>query len=255
MATTVSSGMNLVLIKPDEVDPTGRLVLADERAAHILRALSGVAGHKVRIGMLEGPLGVGTIVSVAEGVVGLQCRFDDAIPPKPSVDLLLALPRPKVMRRLWAQCAALGVGRIALTNAARVERNYFDSHVLTPECYGPLLVEGLQHARDTRLPSVSIHRQFRVLVEDQLDELAPDSLRLVAQPSALPSISDTACGRGGQRVLLAVGPVGGWDAFELKLLDLHGFIAVGLGPRALRSDTACVALLALVHQALRHRTG
>ena len=93
--------------------------------------------------------------------------------PCRAVDLLLALPRPKVMRRLWAQIAAMGVGQIILTNAERVERNYFDTHVLTPECYRPLLVEGLQQARDTRLPRVSIHRQFKVLVEDELDRPVP----------------------------------------------------------------------------------
>src|SRR5688500_19330680 len=99
----------------------------------------------------------------------LHCAFEAAPAPRPPVDLLLALPRPKVMRRLWAQLAALGVGRILLTNAARVERNYFDTHVLTSDCYRPLLVEGLQQARDTRLPVVSIHRQLKILVEDHLD--------------------------------------------------------------------------------------
>ena len=93
-------------------------------------------------------------------------------PSRPPVDLLLALPRPKVLRRLWAQIAALGVGRIILTNAARVERNYFDTHVLSAACYQPLLIEGLQQARDTRLPAVTVHRQFKVLLEDELDSLS-----------------------------------------------------------------------------------
>ena len=66
---------------------------------------------------------------------------------------------------------ALGVGRIVLTNAERVERHYFDSHILSEASFRPLLVEGLQQARDTRLPAVSIHRQFKVLVEDHLDTL------------------------------------------------------------------------------------
>ena len=77
------------------------------------------------------------------------------------------------MRRLWAQIAALGVGQIILTNAEKVERHYFDTHILTPETYRPLLIEGLQQARDTRLPAVSIHRKFRILIEDELDHLFP----------------------------------------------------------------------------------
>ena len=85
------------------------------------------------------------------------------------------------MQRLWAQLAALGVGRIILTNAARVERDYFDTHVLTAACYRPLLVEGLQQARDTRVPLVSIHRQFKILVEDHLDHLCGAGRRLMSE--------------------------------------------------------------------------
>ena len=106
------------------------------------------------------------------------------LPAPPAVDLLLALPRPKVLRRLWAQFAALGVGRIVLTNAARVERHYFDTHVLEESTYRPLLIEGLQQAGDTRLPRVSIHRQFRILIEDELDGLSNDGARLVAHPGS-----------------------------------------------------------------------
>jgi 16S rRNA (uracil1498-N3)-methyltransferase len=51
-------------------------------------------------------------------------------------------------------------------------------------------------------------------------------------------------------VLLAVGPEGGWNAFELELLQQRGFALAGLGPRTLRADTACTALLAIVHAAL-----
>jgi 16S rRNA (uracil1498-N3)-methyltransferase len=174
----------------------------------------------------------------------LQCMFHN-VPPPPRVDLLLALPRPKVLRRLWAQLAALGVGRVILTNAARVERNYFDTHVLTPACYRPLLIEGLQQARDTHLPQVTIHRQFRVLVEDELDGMVGDATRVVADPSGAAAVGKVVA--SGARVLLAVGPEGGWNTFELSLLEAHGFGRVSMGDRTLRTDTACIALLALVN--------
>jgi RsmE family RNA methyltransferase len=204
------------------------------------------------VGIVDGPYGIATVHVVADGDVRLQCAFDADVPPLPPVDVLLALPRPKVMRRLWAQLAALGVGRIILTNAERVERNYFDAHVLTPEVYRPLLVEGLQQARDTRLPAVSIHRQFKVLVEDHLDSLVGDGLRVVADPAAPGSIGALVRARRDQRVLVAVGPEGGWNVYETGLLAAHGFQPAAMGTRTLRSDTACVALLALVHEAVRH---
>jgi RsmE family RNA methyltransferase len=208
------------------------------------------------------------VQSIADGTVELRCAFDAMVPSRPRVDLLLALPRPKVLRRLWAQIAALGAGQIILTNAERVERNYFDTHVLTPECYRPLLIEGLQQARDTRLPRVSIHRQFKVLIEDDLDGLFPrgssgergergerrqGGQRLVADPAAKKPAAAVVRESGEERILLAVGPEGGWNAFEMAWLEAHGFEACGMGPRTLRTDTACVGLLAIVHDAMKFR--
>ena len=239
--------MNLIILERSEVGDSGDVTLSGARAAHLLNVLHVAPGHSVRVGILDGPCGVGAVQSIADGTIALRCSLETDIPPRPHVDLLLAVPRPKVMRRLWAQIAALGVGRIILTNAERVERNYFDTHILSPESYRPLLIEGLQQARHTRLPAVSVHRQFKVLVEDQLNALFGRGLRVVADPAATRPLGEVVRGSGEERILLAIGPEGGWNAFELGLLEAHDFQSVGMGSRTLRADTACIALLALAH--------
>jgi RsmE family RNA methyltransferase len=241
--------MNLILLEARECIDSSRVTLTDARATHLLEVLHVTPEQTVRVGLVDGPLGMGTVVDASDGRVTMRCVFADEAPPRPRVDVLLALPRPKVLRRLWAQFAALGIGQIILTNASRVERDYFDTHVVTEACYRPLLIEGLQQARDTRLPQVSIHRQFKILVEDHLDDLFPSGLRLVADPSGRTSIAHALDGRD-ERVLLAIGPEGGWNEFELNLLEAHGFTRVGLGQRTLRVDTACIALLSQAHSAL-----
>jgi len=238
--------MNLLLVEPGEVGDGGEIALGGARAAHLLNVLRVTPGQTVRIGVLDGPLGIGEVRSVGAGRVALHGTFETAVPPRPPLDVLLALPRPKVMARLWAQLAAMGVGHIIITNAARVERNYFDAHALAPARYRPLLIEGLQQARDTRLPRVTIHRRFKVLIEDELDRCFPDGLRLVADPSAAASTGDVVRRGRADRVLLAIGPEGGWNDFERGLLAAHGFKAISLGPRTLRTDTACIALIAVV---------
>jgi RsmE family RNA methyltransferase len=250
IARHASSDVNLVLLDERDRIDAQCVTLSDARAAHLISVLRVSPGQTVRIGLLDGPLGTGTVASVADGRVTLRCEFEPATPPRPQVDVLLALPRPKVMRRLWAQLAALGVGQIILTNAERVERHYFDTHVLSEATYRPLLVEGLQQARDTRLPAVSIHRQFRILVEDHLAGLFADGVRLVADPGGTTTIGSALGDCGNRRVLLAIGPEGGWNAFELSLLAAHGFQLVGLGSRTLRVDTACTALLAIAHASI-----
>ena len=246
--------MNLVLLSEDEIGHDGIVSLSGARAHHIARVLGSGAGDRVRIGVLEGSIGLGTVIGMDGATVRLHCQFDIAPPPRPGVDILLAVPRPKVMRRLWAQLAALGVGRIILTNAARVERNYFDTHILNEASYRPLLIEGLQQARDTRLPVVTIRRQFKILIEDELDSLFEGGVRVAAHPGAADSVFDVVREGAEARVLLAIGPEGGWTGFELELLRSHGFHMAGTGTRILRSDTASIALLALAHEALRRPT-
>lgn len=254
--------MNLLLLEPSEVGAEGIAVLSGARATHLRQILRAQPGQDIRVGVIDGGRGSGIIRSVDERTVTVEFELEGVVPERPPVDLLLALPRPKVMRRLWAQIAALGVGHILLSNAERVERNYFDSHVLGADVYRPLLVEGLQQARDTCMPIVSIHRRLKVLVEDDLDSLCPRGARLVAQPGSERTCSATlaACTtpdiiarqapKASSRVLLAVGPEGGWNDFELQLMHAHGFKTVAMGRRTLRSDTALIALLALLHEAV-----
>jgi RsmE family RNA methyltransferase len=238
--------VNLILFDAAAVRPDASVEAVGSQARHLVHVLRVQPGQQVRVGIIDGPLGVATVTTINDGSVTLQCALDHETPERPGVDLLLALPRPKVMRRLWAQLAALGVGQVILTNAEKVERDYFDTHLLRPDGYRPLLLEGLQQARDTRVPIVSVHKQFRKLIESDLDSLFPTGRRIVAHPGGATSISG-ALGAASGRVLLAVGPEGGWNDFELSLLQSHGFAPVTMGPRTLTTTTACIALLTLVH--------
>jgi RsmE family RNA methyltransferase len=242
--------MNLILLEPDEIPADGRVEVSAARAAHLVGVLRVASGARVRVGVVDGPRGTAVVEAVADGRVRMSVVLDVDVPARPRVDLLLALPRPKVMRRLWAQLAALGVGHVYLTNAARVERSYFDTHLLAPEVYRPLLLEGLQQAQDTRVPTVSVHRRFKVFVEDELGPPSDAQLRLAADPRATARAGTLVRDHPAERVLVAVGPEGGWNAFELELLEAHGCRLAGMGARTLRTDTACLALLALVSDAM-----
>lgn len=242
--------MNLILLEPEEVSADGTAVLSGKRARHVREVLKAAPGEEIRIGVVDGPMG--TAMVIADGkALRLRCELSKEVPPRPRVDLLLAMPRPKVMNRLWPVLASLGAGRVIISNAWKTERNYFDTHVLEPEHIRAGLIEGLQQARDTRLPQVSVHRQFKKLVEDKLDAFGPYAARLVAHPgpASFPS-ADLVALSGAARILLAVGPEGGWTSFELELLAAHGFETISCGVRTLRTDTACSVLLGMAHAAL-----
>ena len=157
--------VNLILVFAKETRPDGIVRLTDERAGHIYHVLRAQPGQTLRIGLVNGPLGQGTVMEISPEAVTLSCRWATEILQRPSIDLLLAMPRPKVLKRLSAQFAALGLGRIILTNAEKVERFYFDTHVLDPGFYNARLLEGLQQAKDTLLPEVVVVKQLKPFLE------------------------------------------------------------------------------------------
>ncbi len=231
--------MNRVLFAADELAADGRVLLAGRRADHIRRVLRAREGDLLRVGQIDGPIGSGRVEAVTAGDVRLAVTLDGAA-PEPWIDLLLALPRPKVLKRLWPQLAAMGVGRVILVNAARVERCYFGTRWVAPESYAPLLLEGLEQAGTTRVTEVWLRRRFKPFVEDELEAHYGAALKLLAQPGAPtpPPVWPAAA-----RPLLAIGPEGGWTDYELEQLTVRGFTRCALGNRTLRTDTACLALL------------
>jgi len=235
--------MNRILFGQDEVQTDGTVALSDGRAEHIRQVLGAVPGRSVRTGFLNGLAGTSRVVAVDGNRVRLLPEHTQPA-PEPWFDLLLAAPRPKVLKRLWPQLAALGVGRVVVVNAFKVEKCYFSSQWLDPAHFRPLLVEGLMQAGLTRLPEVFVRPRFKPFVEDELDALFPGTLRLLAHPAARRFSFEPAELR--TRPLLAVGPEGGWTEYELKALQAFGFRLFSLGERPLRTDTACVALISVL---------
>lgn len=243
--------MNWLLLEPDEVPPGGGdILLRGDQARHAREVLHAAPGQRLRLGIVDGPLGTGEVLGTdPDGAIRLRAEWEAAPPPRPRIDLLLAMPRPKVMRRLWPVLASLGVGRIFVSNAWKVERGYFDTPALDPATIRTGLLEGLRQAGDTLLPAVTIHRRLRPLVEDVLPALPPYARRWIAHPDPGEPLSLPSLATPG-RTLLAIGPEGGWIPDEVALFRRHGFVPLSLGPRILRTDTSCAVLLGLLHAAL-----
>ena len=250
--------MNRILFERGEVRE-GIATFEDVRAEHVLKVLHGEVGQVLRTGIVDGPIGTSEIVSVDGPRVTVRCAHESAS-IRPWVDVILAPPRPRAMKRLLPQLAAMGVGRIFLVGAKKVEKDFWGATLLKPENYRPLLIDGLMQAGTSILPTLETRRNFRQFVREEADALWPQAKRIVAHPygadstrifanvaNARESFAEIRSIREDSRseaVLLAVGPEGGWTDEEVALLEEHGFARYSLGSRILRTDTATVALLA-----------
>lgn len=241
--------MNRILFEKDEI-VDGIATFGGERAEHVMNVLHGEVGQILKTGEIGGFIGTGVITgitrppsSVSSPEITVACSHDKRS-LRPWVDLILAPPRPRVMKRLLPQLATMGVGRIFLVGAKKVEKDFWGATLLKPENYRPLLVDGLMQAGTSILPTLETRRNFRKFVKEELDTLWPEAKRIVAHPyDGNRTIEQPECSNN-RAILLAVGPEGGWTDEEVTLLGEHGFARYSLGSRILRTDTATIALLA-----------
>ncbi|MEG0246809.1 MAG: 16S rRNA (uracil(1498)-N(3))-methyltransferase [Pseudomonas sp.] len=234
--------MNLLLLEEADYIAADRVVLADRRFTHMQQIHKVAVGDSLRVGQINGLMGSATVVRLEGHEAELHVGFDQPPPAKLPLTLVLAVPRPKMLRRLFQTVATLGVPRLILVNSYKVEKSFWQTPFLNPESIRENLILGLEQARDTVLPEVIIEKRFKPFVEDRLPAIAEGTLGLVGHPGPYP-----ACPRAvEQAVTLAIGPEGGWIPYEVELLGKAGLAPVQLGERILRVETAVTALLSRI---------
>lgn len=232
--------MNLLLLEEADFIAADRVVLSDRRLTHMQEVQRVAVGDRLRVGRIGGLLGEAEVLRLEPREAELRVTLHSPPPAKLPLTLILAVPRPKMLRRVFQTVATMGVPRLILVNSYRVEKSFWQTPFLNPEAIRENLILGLEQARDSVLPEVLIEKRFKPFVEDRLPALARDTLGLVGHPGDFPP-----CPRAvEQPVTLAIGPEGGWIPYEVDLLAGAGLQPVQLGARILRVETAVTALLA-----------
>ena len=236
--------MNLILITEDEV-VAGVCTLTDARAEHLCKFLHAQPGSTFRVGVVDGLQGIATVMDVTDTAVSFSIDCNESTLP-PWYDLILALPRPRSLRRILFQSAAMGVRNIFVVGAKKVEKSYFSMHLLREEEYRPVLLEGLMQGKSTALPRIHIVPKLRDLWAQLPSE---DTLRIIANPSD----QNFGISQSAGFPVIAIGPDGGWTTEENEAFAAQGFLPFTLGPRPLRTDTAAIALPAVIQDRLHFR--
>lgn len=232
--------MNLLLLTEADCPLSDEAVLQDRRLKHMHEVQRVAVGDKLRVGKLGGAIGEAEVIALSPQRARLRFILQEPPPPKIPLTLLLALPRPKMLKRILQSATAMGVSRIVLMNSYRVEKSFWASPELSGESLQAQLILGLEQAKDTVLPEIIKEPLFKPFVEDRLPAMSAGSLKLVAHP-----IAGKNCPVGcNQPVTLAIGPEGGFIPYEVALLEKAGFEPVHLGGRILRVETAVTALTA-----------
>ncbi len=236
--------MNLVLFTAAELaQPLPR---TDPRAIHLLSVLKRQVGEAFDAGVIDGPVGRGTLLALATESLILSFTWEEPSPPPPElVTLIVGLPRPQTARDILRDATTLGIAAIHFVLTEKGDRNYLQSSLWTTDEWRRHLLTGASQAFATQIPSVTRgHTLAETLgsLPTTAHRLALDNYEATA-PLGAARLPATA------HIALALGPERGWSAADRGVLRAHAFELVHLGARVLRCETAVVAGLTLVRAA------
>jgi len=231
--------MNLILLFDSDFIDGNRVQLCDRRHQHIKTIHKACVGETLMVGLLNGKMGTGLIEALNDEHITLKVHLHE-LPPAPlDIRLIVALPRPNMLKRILQTCATMGVKKIILMHSSRVEKSYWQTPWLEENKITENLILGLEQAKDTALPEIILEPRFKPFIQDRLPSIIQNTTALVAHPNSAidcPSNID-------KPVTLLIGPEGGFIPYEIEQLTDVGCQSVSLGSRILRVETAVTALL------------
>ena len=242
--------MNCILLPAANISNQSAHISAGAQIEHVNQVLGAKVDDTLKIGQLEGNLGTAIIADITPERIELnEVKLTTAPPPKLDLTVVLALPRPKVLRRLIMDMTALGVRDIILINSYRTQKSYWQSPMLNR--LDEFVLEGLQQGVDTVAPRISLQKRFKPFVEDELAQLITNRA-IVAHPYSELSFSQyvqqqlKSSESSHESILpsmVFIGAEGGWIDYEVELLARQGCQAVHIGKRILRTEAAVNAIL------------
>ncbi len=213
--------------------------LTGRRFEHIKNILKPKVGDFLSVGKFNNLVGQGKVINLEKESIDLEVKLNQKPPAGLDIIVVMALPRPPMLKRSLQCLSSLGIKKIIILNCHRVEKSLWQSSALKKESIHEDLILGLEQSKDTILPEVVLEPKFKPFVQDQLPKIIRNRKSFVAHPGSkkiLPKVGKTPS-------LLVIGPEGGLVDFEIDLLKNAGLIPVHLGTRILRFENAlCYAL-------------
>lgn len=233
--------MNCILLfESDFIDEQKSVVrVSGRRKDHIESVFRAVPGKEYKVGLLNGPLGSGRVVNIDSEKLEMAITLNQPPPAALPLILIMALCRPKSLKKSIEVATSLGIKQIFVIESWRVEKSFWTSPLLEPERILEHVYLGLEQAKDTVAPKIEFRKRFKPFVEDEVPQIIKGTRPLVAHP-----YNGISCPHQlNSAITLAIGPEGGFIPYEIELLGAQGFESVTLGERILRVEYAIPALV------------
>lgn len=222
-----------------------RVTLDAEQARHARKVLRLRDGDAVELFDGSGAVAAGRLrVAGKASAVAIEHRRQEQR-PTPWVELAVAMPKGARADVLVEKVSELGADRVI---PLRTERSVVEVGEAKEERLRRMAVESAKQSGRAYLMEIGGAQELGELL---LENKTREGLRLIADPNGLGTIG--AAQLLGtldkvERVIVLIGPEGGWTEDEREAAWEAGFVPWRMGPYTLRVETAAMAATALCRQ-------
>ena len=240
--------MRLTRVYVEEAITGGTRGLVSGNAAnHIVRVLRLGVGDAVTLFDGRGGEYASRIEALKKDALEVAVGEHRAIERESPLALTLAqgVSRGERMDLVMQKATELGVQRIVplITKRSVVRLDPGQAQKKLQHWRGVVIASCEQCGRN-RLPELSAPRDLQEFLDT---EAATGALRLLLSPTGTLRIGAI---KPHGKITVLIGPEGGLAPEEAEAAIAQGFLGVQLGPRILRTETAAIAALAALQQAL-----
>jgi len=234
--------MNLLLLEESDFLSESQVRISGRRHRQLIEVIRAEVGKRCKAGLLNGKTGTAEVLAIDADTAELAVTLDSAPPPKLSVTLIAALPRPKTFLKVLHTATVMGAERMIFLESWKVDKSYWSTPLIGPESVREQILLALEQAGDTVVPQVEFRRRFKPFVEDELPGIAAGSFAVAGHPAAERQLPHRFTGK----ITLVIGPEGGFTDYEIDLLAAHGVTPMSFGSRIMRTEFAVTAILARI---------
>ncbi|SOV74763.1 RNA methyltransferase, putative [Plasmodium sp. gorilla clade G3] len=248
--------MNLILISSKIIYKNNEeyFFKTDNRqTSHLKNILNVTLNQIIKVGVINKGKGEGMIIEENKSYyiikllrpIHLEEKSDDNILP---IDVVICIPRPKVLNKLLQQLSSLGVKKIIIVFSDFSNKCYESSKILKNEEIKRALQLGLEQAMCTRFPEIYIHYSFSSFfmnIEKYTDE---HTLKICAHTNVkkkknTEAIEYSILNMEKGKILLMLGCERGFSELELYLIKKLNFHFFNLTERILKCETALLIII------------
>lgn len=232
----------------DREDISGdSIVIRGEDLKHIVNVLRLKCGEEVSVCDGDEHDYIARIEDVGkdEVILSILDSFESKGESPVALKLYQGLPKGDKMELIIQKCTELGVSEIVPIATKRAVVKLSDKKKIEKklERWSKIAEEASKQSKRGRIPKID-----RVInIKEAVAELGEDELVLMLYESEKEQSLKTVLKEyTGKKVSVFIGPEGGFDEEEVALLESSGVKVVSLGSRILRTETAGLAVSAIV---------